>query len=104
MRRILTVAVLIAGSLLIANSIVGQSAENQPKEKAFRIERSMPKEAVACIECHKMENPGIFSDWANSRHASANITCIDCHKNLVHVERPSYKYKQYQESYRGLGI
>ncbi len=30
--------------------------------------------------------------------------CVDCHKNLVHVERPSYRYKQYQEPYRGLGI
>ncbi len=80
MKKLLTVAVLIAGSLLIANGVVGQSAENQPKEKAFRIERSMPKEAVACIECHKREHPGLFADWANSRHASANITCYDCHK------------------------
>lgn len=30
--------------------------------------------------------------------------CVDCHKNLVHVERDVHRYKQYQPSYRGLGI
>jgi len=52
---------------------------NFAKVKEFRIERSIPPEAVACIECHKQTNPGLFADWANSRHANANITCLDCH-------------------------
>jgi formate-dependent nitrite reductase cytochrome c552 subunit len=56
------------------------SAQNLPKVREFRIERSMPKQAVACLECHKQENPGIFADWSHSRHASANVTCYDCHK------------------------
>jgi cytochrome c-type protein NapC/trimethylamine-N-oxide reductase cytochrome c-type subunit TorC len=30
--------------------------------------------------------------------------CVDCHKNLVHNARPYYGYKQYAESYRGLGL
>jgi cytochrome c-type protein NapC/trimethylamine-N-oxide reductase cytochrome c-type subunit TorC len=30
--------------------------------------------------------------------------CVDCHKNLVHVTRPYYNYKQYDAPYRGLGI
>ncbi len=29
--------------------------------------------------------------------------CVDCHKNLVHNKRHFYEYKQYKESYRGLG-
>ena len=57
-----------------------QTSENLAKAKEFRIERSMPKEAVACIGCHKVDSPGIFADWAHSRHASANITCLDCHQ------------------------
>lgn len=68
--------------------------QNMPKEKAFRIERSMPKEAMACIECHKIEHPGIFADWVKSRHASANITCYDCHKadeNDPDVSKNHYK-------------
>lgn len=55
-------------------------APNLAKAKEFRIERSMSKQALACIECHKLESPGIFADWAHSRHASANITCLDCHQ------------------------
>ena len=30
--------------------------------------------------------------------------CVDCHKNLVHTPREFYQYKQYRESYRGLGL
>ena len=29
--------------------------------------------------------------------------CVDCHKNLVHNKRELYRYKQYQDSYRGIG-
>ncbi|MBU4566764.1 MAG: cytochrome c family protein, partial [Proteobacteria bacterium] len=57
-----------------------KTAPNQAKEKEFRIVRGMSKQAQACIECHKIVSPGIFADWANSRHASANISCLDCHQ------------------------
>jgi cytochrome c nitrite reductase small subunit len=30
--------------------------------------------------------------------------CVDCHRNLVHVARPYFAYKQYQPPYRGLGL
>lgn len=30
--------------------------------------------------------------------------CVDCHKNLVHNPKPTYDYKQYKTTYRGLGI
>ena len=41
-----------------AVSARAQQPVNTPKAKEFRIERSMSKEAVACIECHKREHPG----------------------------------------------
>jgi len=74
------VAAAVSLIALAAGPSAAQTAANQPKEKAFRLERSMPPEATACIECHKREHPGLFADWANSRHASANITCFDCHR------------------------
>ncbi|MFH0730583.1 MAG: NapC/NirT family cytochrome c [Pseudomonadota bacterium] len=27
--------------------------------------------------------------------------CVDCHRNLVHNESPTYRYKQYLNTYRG---
>ncbi|MEJ2657643.1 MAG: NapC/NirT family cytochrome c [Desulfobacterales bacterium] len=30
--------------------------------------------------------------------------CVDCHKNLVHNKSALYRYKQYQDTYRGLGL
>ena len=75
----------------------GAIAQNLPKEKTFRIERSMPKEAIACIDCHRREHPGLFADWANSRHASANITCLDCHQaESFDPDVSQEHYKQYE--------
>ena len=83
-KRLLTIIAFIVaiGSIIALKAVIAdaQNTKNMPKEKVFRIERSTPKEAIACIECHKKENPGLFADWAQSRHASANITCYDCHK------------------------
>ncbi len=79
-RLAMIVVIAVIACVLVAPAAMTQTGENVPTEKAFRIERSMPKEAMSCIECHKKENPGLFVDWARSRHASANITCYDCHR------------------------
>jgi len=90
---------LLGFAIFCFDMALAQTAPNQPKVKEFRIERSIPKEAVACIECHKVENPGIFVDWAHSRHASANITCLDCHKAEAFDPDVSQEhYKQYERA------
>ncbi|MFV0350256.1 MAG: multiheme c-type cytochrome [Halodesulfovibrio sp.] len=71
---------LIAVMLLVVPGGIAKAANNYPKMKEYRIERSMPDQAVACIECHRVTTPGLFADWAASRHAAANITCLDCHQ------------------------
>lgn len=99
------VKILVGGTVLTLAVVVlligaaGGQQKNMPTEKAFRIERSMPPEAMACLECHKSEHPGLFADWARSRHASANITCYDCHAAEAHDKDVSQAhYKQYERS------
>lgn len=80
--------------MMIAGSAAAEQP-NFPKVKAYRIERSVPPEAQACIECHRATTPGIFADWAKSRHANANITCLDCHlvqPGDVDIARDHEKY------------
>ena len=50
-----------------------------PDLKEYRIERTISEEAQKCIDCHSKLEPGIVADWSDSRHAHANITCLDCH-------------------------
>ena len=69
----LTIGCLVVG-LMVAPAL---AQPNFAKVKEYRIERSVPPEAQACIECHRETTPGAFADWAKSRHA--NITCLDCH-------------------------
>ena len=58
----LTIGLLSGG--LIANAAMAQQP-NFAKVKEYRIERSVPPKAQACIECHRATTPGIFADWAN---------------------------------------
>jgi hypothetical protein len=82
MKKLLFCTVISAMLFLLALPAVvsSQAEQDMAKQKEFRIERSISEAGVACIQCHKQEHPGIFGDWANSRHANANITCIDCHR------------------------
>jgi hydroxylamine dehydrogenase len=101
MKRRAVFWMLMAGlvGLGLAGAVIAraQKSANTPKAKEFRIERSMPKQAVACIECHKQVSPGIFVDWSMSRHAGANITCLDCHQTDPAAPGVSAThYKQYE--------
>ena len=88
-----------AGAGLAADQGKMVAAPNLGKQKEYRIERSMSRQALACLECHKAESPGIFSDWAHSRHASANITCLDCHQaEEFDPDVSQTHYKQYERS------
>ncbi|MCF8068842.1 MAG: cytochrome c3 family protein [Desulfobacterales bacterium] len=100
MKRVLPVLALIVGLGVLSYAAGDALAQSDlSKEKEFRIERSMSKEAMACLDCHKREHPGLFADWANSRHASANITCLDCHQAEEHDGDVSREhYKQYERS------
>ena len=77
LRLKILIAVIFIFGLCIPSVWSGQP--NYPMVKEYRIERSISPEAQACIECHRVTTPGIFTDWAKSRHANANITCLDCH-------------------------
>ncbi len=107
MRGFVKTAILILGiAVTVSWGVVAfaDTAPNQPTEKAFRIERSMSPQAQACIQCHKQESPGLFADWAMSRHASANITCYDCHRaEESDPDVSTAHYQQYSRSDRKFG-
>jgi hypothetical protein len=76
--KIVEVLVILLLACAVPLSVSAQQ-KNYPVVKEYRIERSIPPEGVACIECHRATTPGLFADWAKSRHANANIGCLDCH-------------------------
>lgn len=105
MKRALTLTILLAGLLaLVVFGATVTAAQNLPKAKEFRIERSMAPEAEACIDCHRRENPGLFADWANSRHAHANVTCLDCHQaEPFDPDVSTQHFEQYERSDQKFG-
>ena len=80
--ELLVVAACIFAAWTGGHRTVGaeQSLQAGPlKLKEYRIDRGVSEVAKACIECHATESAGIVADWAASRHAHANVTCLDCH-------------------------
>ncbi len=102
MKRLVFILGAILLGLMLMPGLASAKAEpgkNMAKEKEFRITRAISPQAVACIECHKRESPAIFTDWAHSRHANANITCYDCHKAAEgDPDISQLHFKQYQRS------
>ncbi len=97
--KIRTTLSLLLALVLLAATAAAAWAQNYPKPREFRLERSMPEQAVACIECHRTEHPGMFADWAASRHANAGITCLDCHQaDPKDPDVSQEHYKQYEKS------
>lgn len=75
----LSKSVLITFVIVCLVSFFAFAQEPAPKLKEYKITRDVTKNAQKCIDCHTNVNRGIVADWANSRHAHANITCLDCH-------------------------
>ena len=51
------------------------------------VDRGLSELGKTCIKCHQQHNPGIVTDWKESRHAHAGIACLDCHQ--VPAEAPN---------------
>ncbi len=100
MKKLLLLTILVTGCVgLLTTGAFMAEAQNLPKIKEYRIERAMSPQEIACIECHRKENPGLFADWAQSRHANANVTCLDCHMAEEHDKDVSKShFKQYEQS------
>ncbi len=68
-----------AGTLLNMPS-AAQDLGGYADVSEFVIDPDLPKTAVACIECHRSEHPGLVADWYYSQHAQAGVTCLNCHE------------------------
>ena len=40
---------------------------------------SVPASSSKCVECHKLNSPGITDHWEDSTHALKGIGCVECH-------------------------
>ncbi|MGB0866075.1 MAG: multiheme c-type cytochrome [Granulosicoccaceae bacterium] len=47
--------------------------------KTIKIQRAHNALSKSCVDCHAQEFPGQVTDWKESRHAHAGVTCVDCH-------------------------
>jgi len=100
MKKRVVWAILSMGIVgLVCMAATVSAAQNLPKMKEFRLERAMSPQEIACIECHRTVHPGLFADWAQSRHAAANVTCLDCHMaDESDKDVSKSHYKQYEQS------
>ncbi len=75
-----SILIYILISVITATAFAEGEKLSAPQVKTYRIERKVSEEAQMCIECHSEQTKGMVADWAESRHAHVNVTCIDCHQ------------------------
>lgn len=95
MKSKLGILLYILTSVITSASFGFGNDINAPQVKTYQIVRKITEEAQGCIDCHAEENKGIVADWAESRHAHANITCIDCHQAGAADKDISVAHKDY---------
>lgn len=79
-------------SLLLFFIVAGLSlniqAEDNPSQvstdmsqvKTISFKRGLSETDKACVSCHQKVQPGIVSDWKDSRHSHVSVGCNDCHQ------------------------
>lgn len=78
---LVVIAWIFIAALIITTTVQAEQTSQieSPPLKEYRIVRSVSENAQECIDCHAEQSRGIVADWASSRHAHANISCLDCH-------------------------
>jgi hypothetical protein len=59
---------VLFGSLLIAGSAGAEDSEVE-----------LHPSNTECLSCHGKESPGLYKQWAMSRHAGVGVACYECH-------------------------
>jgi hypothetical protein len=44
------------------------------------LQPAVAKDGDDCVDCHKLENQGLYEEWSKSEHGKHNVNCLDCHK------------------------
>ncbi|RKY07060.1 MAG: hydroxylamine oxidoreductase [Planctomycetota bacterium] len=80
-KKLLAAAFLFVVAMFVCYAYAAESdAKAKPlRLKEFKVDRKVSAQARECIDCHAVESRGIVADWADSRHAHINVTCLDCH-------------------------
>ena len=82
---------------VMADSGAAQADAESAPLIVYRTNAEMSEKAKACIQCHNDRNPGLIGDWAVSRHAHSNVSCLDCHqasKADIDVNKEHLQYDQ----------
>jgi hypothetical protein len=101
MKLLKNAALIVPGGFLVIALVVVATVwaeQTLPQLKEYRIERVVSKDAKECIDCHAKKSKGIVGDWARSRHAHANITCLDCHETGVADSDSSKNHLKYDNT------
>lgn len=77
-------AVVLVGAGILINS-------RRPRSDVQRPSADEVKGTGRCVECHRLQTPGIVRQWQDSKHASVGVSCFDCHKPRDQAHKMEHK-------------
>jgi len=71
------VAVFVGTALVVASLLLNS---RRPSGDVDRPSASLVKATGKCAECRRRETSSVVRQYEMSRHATKNVSCLDCHK------------------------
>ena len=71
-----TNTVVLAGSVFVLALAI--DASQRVRAQAWGLPE-LSKETKACLDCHRIDNTGVYQQWGRSKHHRANVGCYECH-------------------------
>jgi hydroxylamine dehydrogenase len=71
------IAVVLGTALVVVAMLVHRA---RPRGEVERQSVALVRATGKCAECHRQETSAVVHEYEMSRHASANVNCLDCHQ------------------------
>ncbi len=77
------VAIVLGTGLIVGALLVNRARPTGETSGAFgQPSAQLVRASGKCAECHRRETSAIVHQYESSKHASANVTCLDCHQPM----------------------
>ena len=91
----LAACVIFTGSCAFSGWTVDVAKKNADAVNPLEMAKNLSEKDRSCVECHLKMEPGRVYDWARSKHASAGVSCTQCHVLIEKGDSGTGKKERY---------
>lgn len=86
--RALFLSVLVTTALIVSAFVINS---RRPRGEVSHATPALVRATGKCAECHRKETVAVVHEYELSRHAVANVNCLNCHQPVTGQESAEHK-------------